>query len=160
MPRATPWTDRETDTALRMYSEGYTFGQIAKKLRRTRGEIAGKLFRERRKGTVIGRIAKERPPPREPRNPKPQQTAPRKPPSKPQPIRRIRVSPDHRPHPSRYIPPPEPPQTGPPTIWELRHDSCRYPVGDRDGVMTFCGVTVERGSWCVKHHAIVYTKRA
>jgi hypothetical protein len=156
----TPWTDEETETALHMYNDGRTFDQIAMTLKRTRSEVAGKLFRERRKGAVIGRIAKNRPPPRGPRNPKPQQTAPKNPPSKPQPIGRIRVSPDHRPHPPRYIPPPEPPQVGPPTIWELRHDSCRYPVGDRDGVMTFCGVTVERGSWCVKHHAVVYTRRA
>jgi hypothetical protein len=61
----TPWTKKEVATALRLYGEGHTFLDIAQTLRRTRGEVAGKLFRLRRQGVVEGRLVKERPPPRE-----------------------------------------------------------------------------------------------
>ena len=137
------WTAKETATALQLYSSGHTFTDIAQTLRRTRGEVAGKLFRLRRDGAVIGRLAKERPPPREPKNPKPKQASPKAQcPSKPrlQPVirRRIKVTPDHRPHPPQYIMPPKP--VGPPTCWELGHNDCRFPIGRRDGngPTTFC----------------------
>src|SRR6188508_1831709 len=124
-----PWTDNETETALRLYSRGHTFSDIARTLKRTRGEIAGKLFRERRNGKVDSRLGKDRPPPREtknPKNPKPP-PVPSKP-RPPQPIRRIKVSPDHRPHPPQHI---MPKPVGQPTCWELGPYDCRFPIGRR-----------------------------
>lgn len=156
-----PWSAKDVDTAIRLYSEGHTFSNIAQTLRRSRGEIAGKLFRLRREGKVDSRLGKDRPPPREPKNPKPSPKPTLVKPRPPQPIRRIKVSPDHRPHPPQYIPPPRP--AGPPTCWELGPYDCRFPIGRREpeGHSTFCARPVEPGtSWCPGHHAVVYARRS
>lgn len=144
-----PWTKQETATALRLYSAGHTFTDIAQTLKRSRGEIAGKLFRLRRAGLVVGRVAKEPPP------------APRKRPremAKPSKPRRHPV--DYSPaSPPRYVEPPKP--EGPPTCWELSYNQCRFPIGRRgeDGPTTFCAQETEPGaSWCHEHEAVVFTK--
>ena len=162
-----PWTAKETKTALRLYSSGHTFSDIAKTLKRTRGEIAGKLYRERRNGTVGSRLGKDRPPPRESKNPKPQQ-APSKercpPKPRPQPIRMPKMTEKverYSPLPMPYVAPPPP--AGPPTCWELGPYDCRFPIGRRepDGYSTFCAQPVEPGtSWCPDHHRVVYTRRS
>jgi hypothetical protein len=154
-----PWSPKDVDTAIRLYSTGHTFTDIAQTLRRSRGEIAGKLFRLRREGRVASRTGKEQPPPREPKNPKPSPKPTLVKPRPPQPIRRIKVTPDHRPSPPRYDPPKP---TGPPTIWELSHNQCKFPIGNRDehGPTTFCGKPTEGSSWCPTHHAVVYTRRS
>jgi hypothetical protein len=175
----TRWTPKEVATAIRMYTEGHTFGEIAMRLKRSRGEVAGKLFRLRRAGDVVGRLVKERPPPREPRNPKPDKpraaparaspearngAAVRAIPPKPKPARRHQVT-QQQPHPkisiSRPLPPA--PREEPPCCWELTAGECRFPIGRRggdDGPMTFCAKTAAPGtSWCPDHHAVVYTRR-
>lgn len=177
MPRPThmtitPWSPEEVATATRLYSEGHTFTDIAKTLRRTRSEIAGKLFRLRREGAVVGRVAKERPPPREPRNPKPalpsggrwRQTerAFLKPAPKPKPVRRPKMSTKPAPLPMPPTMIPTPPRAGPPTCWELKPYDCRFPIGAREpeGYTTFCAKPVEPGtSWCPDHHRVVYARR-
>jgi hypothetical protein len=176
MPRpthatVTPWSPKEVAIATRLYVEGHTFTDIAQTLRRSRGEVAGKLFRLRREGAVVGRVVKERPPPREPKNPKPsppsggrwRQTEKAflkpEPAPKPKPVRRIKVTPDHRPSPPRYV---QPKPSGPPTCWELSINDCRFPIGAREpeGHTTFCAKPVEPGtSWCPDHHRIVYSRR-
>jgi len=160
----TPWSAKDTATAIRLYSEGHTFTEIAKTLRRTRGEIAGKLFRLRREGRVASRLGKAQPPPREGRNPKrPKQQQPAKP-RPPQPIRMPKMTKEpsskhYPPCPPRFILP-EP--SGPPTIWELKHNQCKFPTGNRGerGPTTFCGAPTEGSSWCPTHHAVVYTRRS
>lgn len=166
MPRpthatVTPWTAKETATALRLYASGHTFTDIAQTLRRSRGEIAGKIFRERRKGKVTGRFAPEPPPPaakdkrvrssrQKPRRPKVTQQQPSDPPAPPIPM----------PPP---VPSPPPKPVGPPTCWELGLNDCRFPIGRREpeGHATFCAQEVEPGtSWCPDHHRVVYTRRA
>lgn len=155
----TPWTDKEAATALRLYSEGHTFLDIAQTLRRTRGEVAGKLFRLRRQGAVEGRLVKERPPPRAPRAPKV------RPPRPPQVKRKPQVattSPKPKFSPRPPYQPPLPVPARPPTIWEMNHDDCRFPIGRRDGTgpMVFCAKTVLAGSsWCPDHRAVVYVRR-
>ena len=150
------WTNKETQTAVAMFVNGKTYTEIAKALRRSRSEIAGKLNRLgiRRNGPPI-RSKK----PRDPRPPKPpppkivarSPQVPSQPPSPPQ---------RHSPAPLPSLPPPRPP--GPPCCWELGYNDCRFPVGRRgeDGPTTFCAKPVEPGtSWCPDHHAVVYTKR-
>lgn len=155
----TPWTDKEVATALQLYSGGHTFTDIAQTLRRTRGEVAGKLFRLRRDGAIEGRLVKERPPARE-RPPRVRVRPPRPPPIKRKP--QVATAPPKKfsPRPPSYQPPPQP--VGPPTLWEMDYDDCRFPVGRRDsnGPMVFCAKEVTPGSsWCSDHRAIVYARR-
>src|SRR5215203_462801 len=134
MPRSTHatvtrWTAKDTATAVRLYRDGHTFTDIAQTLKRTRGEVAGKLFRLRREGAVVGRVVKEQPPPRETKKPK---LPPPPKPRRPQPIRMPKMS--QEPRPPRPIPPaplpptPTPIPPWPPTCWELKHQQCRFPI--------------------------------
>lgn len=149
----TPWTEKEVATALRLYGEGHTFLDIAQTLRRTRGEVAGKLFRLRRQGVVEGRLVKEQPPPRAPKTPK-VRAQPQKPPHVPRRPQMATTPPPYQ--------PPLPKPAGPPTIWEMDHNDCRFPIGrrDGDGPIVFCAKMVLAGSsWCPEHRAAVYAKR-
>src|SRR5215203_5340392 len=131
MPRSTHatvtrWTAKDTATAVRLYRDGHTFTDIAQTLKRTRGEVAGKLFRLRREGAVVGRVVKEQPPPRESKKPKPLPPPPK--PRRPQPIRMPKMSQEPRPIPPTPLPPnpvpPTPIPPWPPTCWELKHQQC------------------------------------
>jgi hypothetical protein len=157
----TPWTKKEVATALRLYGEGHTFLDIAQTLRRTRGEVAGKLFRLRRQGVVEGRLVKKRPPPRALKTPK-VRAQPQKPPHVPRRPQMATTPPKLRSSPPPPYQPPLPKPAGPPTIWEMDYGDCRFPIGrrDGDGPMVFCAKTVLAGSsWCPEHRAVVYTKR-
>lgn len=46
---------------------------------------------------------------------------------------------------------------GPASIISLRHDQCRWPVGDLDAVdFRWCGVEKAAGSYCAEHHALAH----
>lgn len=47
--------------------------------------------------------------------------------------------------------------TGRPTLLDLpNRGSCKYAIGERDGVHVFCGGSTSHGSWCDPHRALCF----
>ena len=130
---------------LALWKEGLTGQQIAEKLGTTRNAILGLVNRLRIAGYVEYRA----------KHPRPKRGAPRKPhkpPKRKMAQLELAVS---------AAPPliPEPVQTRPLTIMELGRRSCRFILNEgKPSSFLFCGKTTDKGSYCLEHHKVCFTK--
>jgi hypothetical protein len=149
------WHDAAIALLTELWLSGYSSGECARRLGVSRNAAIGKLKR-------LGLLGRDRP--RLPimarrvdiQLPTDFPKVINRPPKKP----RIRQN-------QRPLPPPEPYQAPPPppvppigsfSLLDLRHNSCRWPNGERPDYR-FCGMPrVGEGSYCAEHHAMAHSR--
>ena len=150
-PGGFPWTREQVERLEALWREGHAARAIGLAFGVSRSAVLGKLSR-------LGMLGKPRIRLPAVRLLKTEQVSkPRiKPPQKPQ------MRPNKRP-----LPPPEPYQAPPPpplppigrfSLLDLRHNSCRWPNGERPDYR-FCGMPrVGESSYCSEHHAVAHSR--
>ena len=134
---------------LSLWKKGLTGSQIGEKIGTTRSAILGLINRLRAAGYVEYRAKK----------PRPKKDAPPKPRKAPE--KKL----DQFERLMSFAPPliPEPVQepSKPLTIMELTRRSCRYILNEgKPSSFLFCGKTTDKGSYCLEHHKVCFTKIA
>jgi hypothetical protein len=151
-PRTDLWSTELKAEMLRLYAEGLSRPEIARRLGKTKNAIIGQLDRLTRQGKPLES------PKRHNKNNNPWGiTATR--------LAEIRAkakSQEPKPVPLRL--PAAERLTEPKSITELKHRQCRY-IGERPELLTldtpiYCGAATDGGSWCPAHRARVIDKRA
>lgn len=141
-----PWTNELIAIIIEMYQEGKSYSEIAKKIKRTRGSVSGKILRLRELGVL----------------PKPLEK-----------IKVLKTKPKIVSEP-KYKGIPRPPTftikeeivstKGLPTLKDIKSGQCRFPVPlvqDPSKSMTCCGKPVFQfgASWCSEHRRMVFVPR-
>lgn len=145
------WTDDKVKLMATLLKEGWSCGQIAKKLDTSRNAVIGKMHRLGTSLTTFvgGASGLERPERHYHKNggAKPTRKAWR-PTSQTIAETAVITVPE---------PPPAIPHVGPIPLMELRHDTCRWPVNNGHPEYLFCGVRCDPGPYCDKHARKAYT---
>lgn len=136
------WTEEEDAALAKLWSEGLTFGVIAKRLAALPGG------RKRSRNACVGRAHRMglRRPEKTLQNYKPARPRPARQPSPPR-VRQVRVVQE---------PPPILPPIGAVCIVDAAPGTCRFITGDVKGAHRLCGHPGE--PWCAAHRALVYGK--
>jgi len=155
---ANAWAKDWDDAAIALLSElwlcGYSSGECARRLGVSRSAAIGKINR-------LGLMRRDRPRlPMMARAPAQillkttEQVS--KPPQKPR--KRQNTRPLAPPEPYQAPPPPPVPPIGRFNLLDLRHNSCRWPNGERPDYR-FCGMPrVGESSYCSEHHAMAHNR--
>jgi len=160
------WTDAAIALLTELWMSGYSSGECARRLGVSRNAAIGKLKR-------LGLLGRDRPRlpimarapaqllekqvsnasiTRSLRNCANSQTAPQKP------RKRQNQRPLPPPEPYQAPPPPPVPPVGSFNLLDLRHNSCRWPNGERPDYR-FCGMPrVGESSYCSEHHAMAHSR--
>lgn len=134
------WTDEERTQVRQWLLDGWSLGQVGKRLGLSRNAAIGRCHRDKDLHHLVGRSGNHLP--REPKPPKP-------PPQ--QPARRVRVVV------AGTIPLEPRFPGGGVSLLELRVDQCRFPIGFIDGRHLFCAApTPPERSWCRGHAQVVF----
>lgn len=141
------WTDERVDLLKKLWAEGHSASQIAKKIGGvTRNAVIGKVHRL----GLSGRATPSRPTSRPARAPKPRVAAPVK-----------AKAPVQRKPASVEVKAPEPeklPNGEFATVLTLKDSMCKWPIGDpASGDFRFCGHRTKPGeAYCEAHAQIAY----
>ena len=139
---ATAWTEERVARLKTLWREGRSAGQIAAELQNgiSRSAVLGKVHRL---GLSAGR---------------PRKAVPRKAPGtgRPRPGGAAWTGPTLRPAPPAGPRPAFDLPSGGLTILTVRRGQCRWPYGDAESGVTFCGRPVARGAFCAGHAAVGY----
>jgi len=148
------WTDERVERLKKLWAEGLSAGQIAKRLNGvSRCGVIGKVHRLRLSETGgFNRAAPSAPLAARPRV----AAAP-----KPKPERRMKIAgrgtvfEEAEAHPPRVVIPFSDEGPGLRSIMEIGFEECRWVCAPVDGVPTFCGAAAT-GSWCKAHAKRVF----
>jgi hypothetical protein len=148
--RVNYWTEAEDETLRRLVISGLSYTAIGERMGRNKNSV---ISRSKRQG--FAKLSPSKPPwnkglTRYPDRPKKEPSASRNPaPS---------VSPSFLlPSSFQCVAVEHPEGMQPIGFFDLRHNSCRFPIGDDPAEMTFCGMEAPVGSsWCTHHRAIVF----
>ena len=152
--RVNYWTDAEDETLRRLVISGLSYTAIGERMGRNKNSV---ISRSKRQG--FAKLSPSKPPwnkglTRYPDRPKKEPGASRNP------ALALRPSPMIC-EPVVYSECEHPDGMQPIGFFDLRHNSCRFPVGEDPAEMTFCGMEAPVGSsWCVHHRAIVFVPYA